>query len=108
MGLVSSLVALGTALLTTGVAGAQYESQRKEAKAQRDDQEQKQLALAGEADAKMKDEQAQADAQRARSQARSRQRMGQAASQGRAGTILTSPLGVQGQPEAGGKTLLGA
>lgn len=49
----------------------------------------------------------QAEQVRIRDQARQRQRSGQAAKGGRAGTILTSPLGVVGEPTTGSKTLLG-
>lgn len=108
----AAIIGLVTALGGTAAAGVQYEEGRKSQKKLRDDQEVQQEKLRGEADTKQKQEQADMEAGRARTQARSRQRMGAASAQGRAGTILTSPLGVvnygQDNQQTAGKTLLGA
>lgn len=110
---------LETALVLTGLGaaasagGAAYQaveahSARQDAKRQAEQQAAEQNRLLEE-EKKRQAEQESADAERvATQQARQRQRALAGGAQGRAGTILTSPLGVMGEAQTAGKTLLGA
>ncbi len=99
MGVIGAIAAIASVIVAgvgTGLSVTQAaDASAKQEKAQKD-------LLAKEAKTET-----QAEQVRARDAGRQRQRAAQASSGGRAGTVLTSPLGVVGEPTTGSKTLLG-
>jgi Tfp pilus assembly major pilin PilA len=101
-----SAVALGA----TAYSVVEQKKAAKEARMESDRQVKQQENLIAEAKAKQQATESSAAMNKIRDEARKRQRSAAAGAQGRASTILTSPLGVVGTnpTNQGGKTLLGS
>lgn len=99
-------VAIAGALLGTGLQAYQARRQEKAAEKAQKRQFEEQSRLEQEYRGRLaaRDE----DQTSAAAAARDRQRAAAAGATGRRSTILTSPLGLPGEPETGRKTLLGA
>ena len=96
-GLVLSGLAAGYGAYTQHEAAQQQKKEGKEMQA-------RQLALQSEAQSKAESE----NATQAAAQARERQRLLAASATGRQSTILTSPLGVPGEPQTTSNRLIGS
>lgn len=117
VGILGALAAVGGT--TYSIVNSQQQQKKGEKESELAKQEQARLLKEAQ-DRQAKEEKALADQQSAaseqaamekrnieRSAVRQKQRATGAAQQGRAGTILTSPLGVSGEAPTAGKTILG-
>lgn len=98
---------ISTAIAVAGTAYSISESERAKSEAKREakKREAKEKTLMDEA----KNKNIEAEANKARDEAKNRVRaLTAGGTAGRQGTILTSPLGVSGNAQTAGKTLLGA
>lgn len=87
------------------ILGTQIKKKRAEKLAK--EQDEKQKGIEAEAATRLEQEESTAASQAAGKKARKRQKAKSATAQGRRGTLLTGPLGLVGEPETSGKTLLG-
>jgi hypothetical protein len=107
----ATAVIAAVAIATTAYTTHESRVARRDANDRVKDQEAKQQGLLDEAKAKDVSDAKAAEALEERTRARSKQRAIAASAQGRQGTLLTGPSGLDtpapGQPQ-GGKTLLGS
>ena len=97
-------IASAATAATSGVQAVQAKSASTEAK-----RETRRVAGAfGKAEEELTGQEQAAEKRRQREQARLQRQARGALAGGRRSTILTGPLGLTGEPEVGGKTLLGA
>lgn len=87
--------------------GLKAKARQKETEELAKQQEDKQKALEAEVETRAKNEESTAASQAAGKAARKRQKARSAAAKGRRSTLLTGPLGLIGEPETAGRTLLG-
>lgn len=101
------LAALAVAGAGTGYQIASAEEAKERAAAQQKETAEKTKNALTEEENRRKEEEFKTAQVQLRDEAKKRQRALSAGSQGRAGTILTGPLGVPQAQKTGGKTLLG-
>lgn len=103
----ATVLSAGTQIYTQEKAESRAKKAMAEQKIQQDKLLKQQEDLAKEAQTATTEAQAQQGAQEESASARRRQRLRALGATGRRDTILTGPLGVMGEPEIAGKTLLG-
>ncbi len=99
MAVTAAIVGIAATLASTGYAASEQRDQRRESKDATRDANNKALGLEADAKNQASIKEAQDAAAQAQQEARKRQRASVLSNYGRAGTLLTGPSGLGGNPE---------